>query len=92
MIPVPKDKRDSNSDSSNYRAIAISSTLRKKSSLVTDDLLYGSKENSFTNIYTQVLTDTIEYYNSNNIDCYMLLCSLYRAFTKSLLQDQRVFI
>ena len=30
MIPVPKDKRGSKSDSSNYRAKAISSILEKK--------------------------------------------------------------
>ena len=30
MVPVPKDKRGSKSDSNNYRAIAISSILIKK--------------------------------------------------------------
>ena len=29
MVPVPKDRRGSKSDSNNYRAIAISSILRK---------------------------------------------------------------
>ena len=29
MVPVPKDKRGSKSDSNNYRAIAISSILGK---------------------------------------------------------------
>ena len=48
MVPVPKDKRGSKSDSNNYRAIAISSILGKlfdyiitkdqHLSLVTDDL------------------------------------------------------
>ena len=51
MVPVPKDKRGSKSDSNNYRAIAISSILRKlfdsiiikeqHSSLITDDLQFG---------------------------------------------------
>ena len=44
MIPVPKDKRASKSDSNN-------STI----------------------ICTQFLIETIEYYNSNNTDCFMLL-------------------
>ena len=36
MVPVPKDKRGNKSDSSNYRAIAISSILGK----LLDSLLY----------------------------------------------------
>ena len=77
MIPVPKDKRASKSDSNNYRAIAIlvSSILGKLfdsvvmkehyASLITDDLQFGVKENSSTIICTQLLIETIEYYNSN---------------------------
>ena len=55
MVPVPKDKRGSKSDSNNYRAIAISSILGKlfdsiiikdqHLSLITDDLQFGFKEN-----------------------------------------------
>ena len=51
MVPVPKDKRGSKSDSNNYRAIAISSILGKLfdsiiikeqiSSLITNDLQFG---------------------------------------------------
>ena len=90
MIPVPKDKRSSKSDSSNYRAIAINSILGKffgsiiikeqHASLVTDDLQFGFKENSSTIICNQPLTETIEYYNSNNTDCYMLLLDASLAF------------
>ena len=74
MVPVPKDKRGSKSDSNNYRAIAIISILGKlfdsiiikeqHSSLITDDLQFGFKENSSTIICTQLLIETIEYYNS----------------------------
>ena len=58
MIPVPKDKRDSKSDSNNYRAIAISSILRKifhsivmieqYAGFITDNLQFDFKENSPT--------------------------------------------
>ena len=92
MIPVPKSKRGGKSDSSNYRAIAISSILGKNfdpivikeqhSSLVTDDLQFGFKENSSTIICTQLLTETIEYYNSNYTDCYMLLLDASKAFDR----------
>ena len=80
MVHVPKDKRGSKSDSNNYRAIAISSILGKlfgsiiikdqDLSLITDDLQFGFKENSSTITCTQLLVETIEYYNINNTDCY----------------------
>ena len=70
MVPVPKDKRGSKSDSNNYRAIAIISILGKlfdsiiikeqHSSLITDDLQFGFKENSSTIICTQLLIETID--------------------------------
>ena len=93
MIPVPKDKRASKSDSNNFRAIAISSILRKifdsivmkeqYASLITDDLQFGFKENSSAMIYTQLLIETIEYYNSiNNTDCSMLLLDASKAFDR----------
>ena len=92
MIPVPKDKRASKSDSNNYRAIAISSILGKifdsivmkeqYASLITDDLQFGFKENSSTIICTQLLIETIEYYNSNNTDCFMLLLDASKAFDR----------
>ena len=89
MVPVPKDKRGSKSDSNNYRAIAISSILGKlfdsiiikdqHLSLITDDLQFGFKENSSTITCTQLLVETIEYYNINNTDCYMLLLDASKA-------------
>ena len=90
MIPVPKDKRASKSDSNNYRAIAISSILGKifhlivmkeqYDSLITDDLQFGFKEKSSTIILTQLLIETIKYYNSNNTDCFMLLLDASKGF------------
>ena len=63
--------------------MAISSILGKlfdsiiikeqHSSLITDDLQFGFKGNSSTIICTQLLIETIEYYNSNNTDYCMLL-------------------
>ena len=80
MVPVPKDKHGSKSNSNNYRAIAISSILGKlfdsiiikeqHSSLITDDLQFCFKENASSIICTQSLIETIEYYNSNNTDCF----------------------
>ena len=92
MIPVPKDKRASKNDSNNYRAIAISSILGKifdsivmkeqYASFITDDLQVGFKENSSSIICTQLLIETIEYYNSNNTDCFMLLLDASKTFDR----------
>ena len=92
MIPVPKDKRASKSDSDNYRAIAISSILGKifdlivmkeqHVSLITDDLQFDFRENSSIIICTQLLIETIKYYNSNNTDCFMLLLDSSKAFDR----------
>ena len=92
MVPVPKDKRGNKSDSSNYRAIAISSILGKlldsiiiqdqHVSLKTDDLQFGFKENTSTITCTQLLIETVEYYNSNNTDCFMLLLDASKAFDR----------
>ena len=92
MILVPKDKRASKSDSNNYKAIAIYSILGKifdlivmkeqYASFITDDLQFGFKENSSTIICTQFLIETIEYYNSNNTDCFMLLLDASKAFDR----------
>ena len=68
-----------------YRAIAISSILGKlfdsiiikvqHSSLITDDLQFGFKENSSTIICTQLLIETIEYYYYNsNVITLIVLC------------------
>ena len=49
-------------------------------SLGTDDLQFGFKENSSTITCSQLLFETIEYYNMNNTDCYMLLLDASKAF------------
>ena len=63
--------------------IAISSILAKifdiialdaqYDSLSTDVLQFGFNKNASTVICTSILLDTIEYFNENNTDCYILL-------------------
>ena len=51
-------------------------------SLSTDVLQFGFKKNSSTVICTSILLDTIEYYNENNTDCYLLLLDASKAFDR----------
>ena len=92
MVPLIKNKRGNKCDSNNYRAIAISSLLGKlfdtillqlqHASLFTDLLQFGFKPNSSTVICTSLLRDTIEYYNENGSDCYLLLLDASKAFDR----------
>ena len=90
LVPIPKNKRGNKCNSNNYRQIAISSILEKifdtivvdaqYDSLSTDVLQFGFKKNSSTVICTSILLDTIEYYNENNTNCYLLLLDASKAF------------
>ena len=51
-------------------------------SLSTDVLQFGFKKNSSTVIFTSILFDTIEYYNENNTDCYLLLHDASKALDR----------
>ena len=92
LVPIPKNKRGNKSDSSNYRAIAISSLLGKLFDLVvlteqckslqTDKLQFGFKQHSSTVICTALLKDTIEYYTENGSECYLLLLDASKAFDR----------
>ena len=77
LVLIPKNKRGNKSDSSNYRAIAISSLLGKIfdlivlteqcKSLQTDKLQFGFKQHSSTVICTALLKGTIEYYTGMEV-------------------------
>ena len=92
LVPLIKNKRGNKCDSNNYRAIAISSIIGKlfdtvllklqHASLFTDSLQLGFKPNSSTVICTSLLRDTIEYYNENGSDCYLLLLDASKAFDR----------
>ena len=76
MIPIPKDKRTSLCDSSNYSAIAFSSMFRKvldwiilmkeQASLLSLELQFGFKKGLSTIQCTYSLLENIDHYNYNN--------------------------
>ena len=55
---------------------------KKKKDILIIYIQFGFKENSSTIICTQLLIETIEYYNSNNTDCFMLLLDASKAFDR----------
>ena len=76
---IPKNTRGNKSDSTNYRAIAISSLFSKIfdiivlteqcTNLETDNLQFGFKQHSSTVICTALLIETIKNYIENGNDC-----------------------
>ena len=80
IVPIPKNKRANKCDSSNYRAIAISSLLGnfldnvifedQYTYLSTDVLQFGYKRCSSPTICTTLLLETIAYYRQNRSDCF----------------------
>ena len=92
FVPIPKNKRGNRCNSDNYRQIAISSILGKlfdiivleeqEDSLCTDILQFGFKKQSSTVLCTSMLLETIDYYNENNTDCYLLLLDASKAFDR----------
>lgn len=90
--PLVKNKRKSLNDSSNYRAIALSSPLAKildwvilhkcSDILITSDNQYGFKEHSSTTQCTFSLMETVNYFKTNNSDAYVLLLDASQAFDK----------
>ena len=92
LVPIPKNKRGNKSDSNNYRQIAISSLLGKlfdiiileeqHHGLITDELQFGFKKSASTVLCTSLLMETVEYYNENDTDCYLLLLDASKAFDR----------
>ena len=90
--PLVKNKRKSLNDSSNYRAIALSSPLSKLFDWIilnknvdqfeTSDMQYGFKPKSSTSQCTFALMETINYYRQNNSEVYVLLLDASQAFDK----------
>ena len=92
MIPIPKDKKKSLSNSSNYRAIALSSIfskildwiilIKEQKSLFSSELQFGFKKGLSTTQCTNAMLETIDYYNFNKSSVYVLLLDASKAFDR----------
>ena len=92
IIPIPKNIRHNLSDSSNYRAIALSSIFSKildkiilkqqTEHLKTSDLQFGFKNKSSTVMCSTALIETVEYYVDSGSPVYVLLIDASKAFDR----------
>ena len=92
MLPIPKNKKKSLNDSSNYRAIAVSNVLGKlfdiivmaknKRFLSTSDMQFGFKKQSSTMVCTAVFDEAVKYYNNKGSNVYVLLLDASKAFDR----------
>ncbi len=92
MIPIPKDKRKLLCNSSNYRAIALSSIfskildwiilIKEQHSLCSSPLQFGFKKGLSTTQCTHSLLETIDYYNYNRSNVYVLMLDASKAFDR----------
>ena len=90
LIPIPKNKKSLN-DSSNYRAIALSSILNKVMDLClkkydnifkTCDLQYGFKSKHSTTQCTFAVLETIQYYKNKHNNVHVMLLDASQAFDR----------
>ena len=93
MIPIPKGRRSSSSNSDHFRSIAISSILSKildcviidqqSHSLITSDHQFGFKPNSSTVLCTTMLVETVQYYDDyGRQPVYVLQLDAFKAFDR----------
>ena len=90
LIPIPKNKKKSLNDSSNYRAIAMSNILGQlldevilanhTMALKSSGLQFGFKSESSTTACTFVLDEVVNYYNRNGSDVHVVLLDASKAF------------
>ena len=92
IIPIPKDKRKSLSDSANYRAIALSSIFCKlfeyiliflcESVCKNNDLQFGFKKGFSTALCSFTISETIQYYKNNSSNIYILFLEASKTFDR----------
>ena len=92
IIPIPKSKRKSLNDLSNYRGIAMSSVLGKVldtivislhgNVLETCDMQFGFKQKHSTTQCTAIVEEIISYYRNRNSSVYLLMLDASQAFDR----------
>jgi hypothetical protein len=92
MVPIPKGRRLNLSCSDNFRGICLQSVLckildlfmlkREKDVLSTSFSQFGFKEYISANMATAVVTETIDYYQNNGGNVFVLALDATKAFDR----------
>ena len=92
LVPLVKDKSGTLSGKSNYRAIALSTSLSKVLELVlverltpflsTSDAQFGFKEGHSTTLATYVFKETVNFYTSHGSPVYACFMDASKAFDR----------
>ena len=92
LVPIPKDKKKSATDSENYRSIAIESVLGKMLDniilskhcevLMTNPLQFGFKAKHSTSQCTYLLQEVISYFTDHQSPVYCVLLDASKAFDR----------
>ena len=92
LVPIPKDKKKSATDSENYRSIAIGSILGKMLDniilckhfdvLMTSPLQFGFKAKHSTTQCTYMLQEVIDYFINHDSPVYCVLLDASKAFDR----------
>ena len=92
MISIPKDRRASLCVSSNYRSIALSSSIGKLLEIVilmkyinelsSSELQFGFKPNHSTVMCTAVLKEIVQYFNNRGSNVYAVFLDASKAFDR----------
>ena len=92
MIPIPKNRKQSLCNSSNYRAFALSSIfvkildwvifIKEESALCSSHLQFGFKKGMSTPQCTYSMLETVNYYNFNKSNVFVLMLDASKAFDR----------
>ena len=90
LVPIPKDPRASLTNSGNYRAIALYSSMGKivdmlisdrySNQLMTSNAQFAFKKCHSTSMCTTLVKEVVSYYNGRNTNVYACLLDATKAF------------
>ena len=90
LVPIPKDPRASLTNSGNYRAIALYSSMGKivdmlisdryNNQLMTSNAQFAFKKCHSTSMCTALVKEAVSYYNGRNTNVYVCLLDATKAF------------
>ena len=92
IVPIPKNKRKSLDDISDYRGIAVSSVIGKvldsviihlhESVLQSCDMQFGFRKGHSTTQCAAIVKEVVNYYKNRNSSVYVLMLDVSQAFDR----------